>query len=192
MAHAWEHYKGLPPRIASALSKISNQIEPLLVVPEYKVALPGGGRESQNDAFLLARLGEKTASIMIEGKVSETFGPDIKSWLAHETDNKVTRLDGLGQILGLRERPAGHIRYQLLHRTASALITANKFKTNLAIMLVHSFSQNHEWFDDFKNFASLMDVPNDPKIGEIEKVGKNTDIPLYIGWVTGEQRFLEM
>ena len=59
-------------------------------------------------------------------------------------------------------------------------------------MLVHSFSQNHEWFDDFKNFASLMGVPNDPKIGEIEKVGKNTDIPLYIGWVTGEQRFLEM
>ena len=81
MAHAWEHYKGLPPRIASALSKISNQIEPLLVVPEYKVALPGGGRESQNDAFLLARLGEKTASIMIEGKVSETFGPDInRGW----------------------------------------------------------------------------------------------------------------
>ena len=191
MAYAWEHYRGLPERIAVALSSISEDIEPLIVIPEYKVALPGGGRKSQNDAFLLSRLGERTACIMIEGKVSEPFGPDLKTWLEPQTKNKMIRLDGLTQILCLEAKPPEHIRYQLLHRTASALITAQKFKTHLAIMLVHSFSQKHEWFDDFKHFAALMQTSNTPKIGAIEKVGTKTDIPLYIGWVNGEKRFLK-
>jgi hypothetical protein len=49
--------------------------ELLLAMPEYKVALPPLFRaESQNDVFALARAGDRTYALMIEGKVSEPFG----------------------------------------------------------------------------------------------------------------------
>ena len=52
-------------------------------------------------------------------------------------------------LLGLGELPHPQIRYQLLHRTASAIIEARRFKTDEAAMIVHSFSPSKMWFDDF-------------------------------------------
>ena len=45
------------------------------------------------------------------------------------------------------------IRYQLLHRTASAVIAAQQFGARLAVMVVHSFSPSHQWHDDYQAFA---------------------------------------
>jgi len=148
MAYAWEENAGMPPRIKQALSTaFDGNIEPLIVIPEYKVPLPGGRTQSQNDAFVLARIGDQTAVIMIEGKVEEPFGDPISTWFDATSKGKVERLAYLTQMLGLPDgSPPAHLRYQLFHRTASALIEAERFKADVAIMLVHSFSQTHKWF----------------------------------------------
>lgn len=191
MANAWESYNGIPNRIRDALSVISDDIEPLLVIPEYKVAMPGQGADSQNDAFLLARLGDKTAAIMIEGKVNESFGPTLGEWLKNASENKQYRIKSISEILGVSDSPNPELRYQLFHRTTSAILTARRFKTDLAIMLVHSFSQDHVWFDDYARFAKTLGI-EDPVRGHAQKWLGTNAIPLYLGWVTGEARFLEM
>jgi hypothetical protein len=42
--------------------------------------------------------------------------------------------------LGLNTSDVGGLRYQLLHRTASAVYEAQRYRSRRAIMLVHSFS----------------------------------------------------
>jgi hypothetical protein len=48
------------------------------------------------------------------------------------------------------------VSYQLLHRTASAVIEARRFKTDYAAMIVHSFSPTHRWVNSFARFTQLF------------------------------------
>src|SRR5713226_1410623 len=69
LAHCWESAGGLPDEIASMLRPHGGPAELLLAIPEHKVPLPGAFRgASQNDVFALARAGESTFAIMVEGK----------------------------------------------------------------------------------------------------------------------------
>lgn len=190
MAYAWEENAGMPPRIKAALNTaFEGDIEPLIVIPEYKVPLPGGRTQSQNDAFVFARIGEKTAVIMIEGKVEEPFGDPISTWFDPSSKGKVERLKYLTDTLGLVDSPPVHLRYQLFHRTASAVIEANRFKADMAIMLVHSFSQTHKWFGDYAAFADLMRCDG-AHLGNVVKSDLEIERPLYLGWVTGDPVYL--
>ena len=63
--------------------------------------------------------------------------------------------------------PSG-IRYQLIHRTASAVLTAREYFAPTAVMLVHSFSEDDRWWADFKAFAALFGKT--PEIGEVVHV----------------------
>jgi uncharacterized protein DUF6946 len=141
LAHCWESAKGLPPEIASILRPHGDDVDLLLAIPEYNVSLPPVSRgESQNDVFALARAGGRTFAIMVEGKVSEPFGETVGDWLQNASDDKHERLDFICKLLGLTSLP-DHTYYQLLHRTASAVIEARRFKTDAAAMIVHSFSE---------------------------------------------------
>src|SRR5439155_18833766 len=77
LAHCWEAAAGCPSEVSAAMAVSSDprlaDLEPLLAVPEFKVPLPGGERASQNDIFVLARSTAGPVSIMVEGKVNETF-----------------------------------------------------------------------------------------------------------------------
>ena len=57
LAYCWECADGgLPNEIASMLRPHGGEVELLLAIPEYRVALPGAFRvESQSDIFALAR-----------------------------------------------------------------------------------------------------------------------------------------
>ena len=190
MAYAWEENAGMPPRIKAALgTAFEGDIEPLIVIPEYKVPLPGGKTQSQNDAFMLARIGDKTAVIMIEGKVEEPFGDPISTWFNRASKGKIERLAYLTKTLGLSESPPVHLRYQLFHRTASAVIEAERYKSDIAIMLVHSFSQTHKWFGDYAAFADLMKCEG-VHLGNVVKSELATIRPIYLGWVTGDPVYL--
>jgi len=68
------------------------------------------------------------------------------------------RLSYLCGLLGLDMAAVGHICYQLLHRTASALIEAKKFNAPNALMLVHSFSYENEGIEDYQQFLALFGV----------------------------------
>ena len=180
IALSWEKANGLPPEVARILG---TDAELLLAIPEHKVALPGGRRDSQCDVFALARNLGRTIALAIEGKVNEPFGPTVGEWLVDGSEGRVVRLNSICQMLGSPYPPPENLRYQLFHRTAAAIIEAKRFKTDEAAMIVHSFSQSHQWFDDFSAFCeylgqvAVLNQPIEFMLGEGMK--------LTLGWATG-------
>jgi len=186
LAHSWEAAKGVPPEIAELLLPAVGSIEPLVIVPEHKTPVPGGRRKSQSDVFLLARHAAGTITCTIEGKVDEPFGPTVGQQMVGASEGQNLRMAYLCERLGLNNCP-DHIHYQLLHRTVSALIEADRFDARDAAMIVHSFSPANRWFDAFGAFVELLG-------GGIARVGEPLIIGglerrLILGWASGEQRF---
>ena len=93
------------------------------------------------------------------------------------------------RCLGLPSTIPDSTRYQLLHRTASAVLAAEEFGAKAAVMLVHSFSPADRWFDDFKAFAGLFG--GSPSIGQVFHARRCQDIDLFLGWCKGDGRFRE-
>lgn len=95
------------------------------------------------------------------------------------------RLAFLHTILGLDTPLPDPIRYQLVHRLASAVLTAKRFHSRTAVMLVQSFSPESRWFDDFEAFASAIgSVPARDAVARVPSVQSPT---LYLGWCSGDQ-----
>ncbi len=185
MATTWESGRpALPAEITATLAGTPlSSFEAILAIPEYQVPLPGGSRPSQNDLFLLGQVGDDLAVIMVEGKVDETFGPTVAEWIEEGSKGKQTRLDYLTGLLGLQGAVPDEVRYQLLHRTASAIIEAGRFRARYAVMLVHSFSDKHAWFDDYATFVKLLG--GTPENGGMGKIPGHTKPELWIGWAHG-------
>ena len=80
------------------------------------------------------------------------------------------------------------LRYQLLHRTASAVIEAERFGTDIAAMIAHSFSLERKWFEDYALFVDLMGVNGTN--GELETIVLPNGTCLYLGWATGDPKYL--
>lgn len=189
LAHSWEAGNNLPPEVAAIMSDAFGSPELLFAVPEHKTMLPGGTRESQSDVLALVRHPIGLACFTIEGKVDEPFGPTVGEWSAAASPGKVERLAYLCDLLGLPDCPAD-VRYQLMHRTASALIEAERFDAKLAGMIVHSFSPDSRWFDDLVRFGSALGCKIEP--GKAATVTTPSGRSLAIGWAAGDQAFRTM
>jgi hypothetical protein len=189
LAYCWTEADGLPAEVAAVLRRSSwfAQAELLLAIPEHKVRLPGAGRASQTDLWLLIRTPTALASVAVEGKVDEPFGETVHDWLAGGSANRQARLMGLLEMLGLSSVPP-ETRYQLLHRTASAVLEARRFLAAHAMLLVHSFSRDARWFDDFAFFCRLLAVA--PAKDVLLEVPGTTGPTLHLGWVSGDSHFL--
>lgn len=193
LAHCWEQADGFPAEITdlfsqSGVSSFQN-IELLLAFPEFQVSLPGGKRPSQNDLLVVAKGSDgHLVVIAVEGKVSEPFGPTLAEWNVSESIGKQERLGYIQLLLGLNDELPRHLRYQLLHRTASAVIEARRFNAHSAVMLVHSFSQDALWFEDFQAFLGLFGVQ--PQLNQLSWLAELQGINLYAGWVKGNKEFL--
>lgn len=184
-ALSWEAANGVPPEIAELLG---GSPELLLAIPEHKVSLPGGGRESQCDVFALLRTSTETMAIAVEAKVSEPFGPTVGEWMVNASKGKIERIRFICDLLGLGISPPEALRYQLFHRTAAAVLEANRFKTDRAAMIVQSFSQEHRWLEDFQAFAELFGLQAKP--GQAMIYDLPSGMPLTIGWAVGSEAFL--
>ena len=146
VALSWERAGGLPREVAAVLGPGA---EALLAIPEHKVALPGRGYHSQCDVFALVRVAGQTVALTVEAKVREPFDRTLAEWLGPApSDGKRARLAGICALLG-RDAPPMDLRYQLLHRTAAAVIEAERFGLAGAAMIVQSFDPGHAWFDDY-------------------------------------------
>ncbi|MFB1489804.1 MULTISPECIES: DUF6946 family protein [unclassified Thiocapsa] len=187
LAYSWQEADGFPAEVGSVLASVFPSPELLLALPEHKVPLPGGSRASQNDIWVLARSENQLISIAVEGKVSEPFGPTVQEWKTGSSAGKAKRLEYILSLIGLSSVP-DTTRYQLLHRTASAIIEAHRFNAAHAVMLVHSFSQTSEWFGDYAAFASLMG--GDAADGRMVSVGLRSRVSLYLAWVRGDAYYL--
>jgi hypothetical protein len=190
LACCWEEAQGFPVEVINLFEGTALEgIKFLLGIPEHKVPLRGGSTQSQNDAFILAKAGNELVSITVEGKVAEPFGPTLGEWLQDASAGKSVRLDYLKKRLGLRGNVSPDIRYQLLHRTASAVIEAKRFNASKAVMIVHSFSQETLWFDDYSAFLALYG--KSASVGDLVCVCTIDGIDLFLGWAKGDAKYLE-
>src|SRR5207247_2244461 len=191
----WEAaHPRMPPEVLRTL-ELSNapELQSLVVlaaIPEFEVDLPGGETTSHTDVLVLARNETGLAVIAVEGKVDEEFGPTLSSKRTDASDGQEERLAYLHNALQLPNPLDGAIRYQLLHRSASAVIVAREFHASAAVMLVHSFSPSKRWFDEYVAFGKALGV------GLVEgralRAPHLKKPPLYLGWVSGDQRFREV
>ena len=188
LAHSWHAADGFPSEILAILKPDFPAVEMREGLIEHKVPMPGKGRASQNDLFVIANSGAERICIAVEGKVSESLGPSIAEW-RDGSPNKETRLSGLLTWIGLpREIPQG-IRYQLLHRMASPVVEAVRLNASHAVMLIHSFSAVDKSFNNFADFIALY-VSDQVQLNKLYRLGVVDNITLYAGWVQGDRAFL--
>ena len=195
LAYSWMEAKGFPKSVKEVFQKsdypIFKNIEFLLGFAEYEVSLPGGRRPSQNDIFVLAKSQKNLVSIAVEGKVREPFGELTGEWSNDKSAGKAVRLEFLCESLGLNKDIIQGIRYQLLHRTTSALLGARRFNASTALLLVHSFSQEHDGFHDYSRFAKHLGLMT-AQLNTVHFIKRIDNIDLYLAWVTGKEKYLSI
>jgi hypothetical protein len=185
LAYCWQAVDGLPPEIAALFG---DDAELLIAVPEHKVSLGDTGRESQTDVFALVKSKNKTIAVAVEGKVNESFGPTIRDWYLDRSPGKQKRLEFLCKQIGVAFPPPLDLHYQLFHRTASAILEADRFKTDDAAMIVHSFSPDNKWLDAYAAFLVLFGLAANP--GQLVSKTLPSGRTLSFGWAKGDPRFL--
>ncbi len=191
LAYCWQEAGGMPPEMISVLGQVSSlkNLKTIFAIPEHKVPLPGGSRASQNDVWVLGESSAGLISIAVEGKVSEPFGPTVGEWFKNKTTGKEKRLQFLCNELGFDFPPPPKVRYQLLHRTVSAILEAKRFRTNEAVMVVHTFSTTNEWLEDFQYFLSLFGLK--AGVNQAVSVKLENEINLSLAWVHGSESYLK-
>jgi hypothetical protein len=187
-AVSWERAqrsdRGIPLEIAAAMDEHPGLVGArlLLALPEHKVKLVGPGKASQNDVWALLRSEDGLISMAVEGKAGESFASTIGEWLQEASDAKMVRLESLCQILQIDHPPSPTLRYQLFHRTASALIEADRFGATHAVMVVQSFQQDSRSWDDFAAFCQRLGTT--PVSGKLFEIRRAMGPGLYVGWVS--------
>jgi hypothetical protein len=182
-AHSWFAARGLPSTIRVILDSEPTFAGAKLLKAffEKQTELDDLGRgPSQTDVLAILQIKSGLAVIGVEGKVNETFGPIVRDW--HDRSaNKSKRLARLCGRLGLRPDDCGSLRYQLLHRTAAALIEAEEAGAHEAVMIVQSFSQHDVGLQDFRDFTVALGlaVTETNKLSEPLSLGA---INLRLGW----------
>ncbi len=198
LAYCWMEANGFPRSVRRVFSDsdipLFQDVELLLAFPEYRVPLrPYRSRPAQNDIFILARGNDQLIAMTVEGKVDEPFGELVAEWKQTDQGGKKERLSFLRNELELDTDDVDHIRYQLLHRAASAIIETKKFRATNALMLVHSFGEpNEEDNEAFQDYCRFLDLFGANGRMDSLVLGKNlSGIDLYFAWVNGERKYLD-
>lgn len=187
LAVSWERAqssdRGLPGEVAAALDEIPSLHGAQLLIgfPEHKVALKGRGKASQNDVWALLKTGGGSISMAVEGKAGEPFASTIAEWSRDASDGKKDRLKYLCETLGAAVASDSPLRYQLFHRTASAIIEARRFGASQAVMLVQSFRDDPVSWSDFAAFSTLLGAT--PARGQVVEAKSCGSERLFVGWV---------
>jgi hypothetical protein len=208
LANCWEigvQENGFPEEFGQPLNDLGFHLKVLLAIPEYKVSLNNEKAPSQNDLFVLCKEvnSNELIVVMVEGKVSESFDKSIKNWYLNKSSGKKTRFEFLAEKLKINPNISDYdlLRYQLFHRTVSAILTAEEFCVKKAMILVHSFSSENKWHEDYSAFAKTLNPNLRAEVGSIEYCKTlnsdndktlNSGIELYIGWIKGNSKYLKM
>jgi hypothetical protein len=150
---------------------------------ERCIELGDGSTPSQTDVLAIVRLPDELAIMAVEGKVNESFGPSVSEWIRDvaPASKKPARLKSLGETLGIDVSVCETLRYQLLHRTASAIYEARRYHAGVAVMMVHSFDPHDAGFGDFARFAVAMGIPDAAATRVVGPVIRDS-VAVYLGW----------
>ena len=191
VARCWEDAckntrNGLPREISKI---VGAETKLILAIPEHKVPMPPNRKApSQSDVFALLSMGPATCTLTVEAACDEPFDKEIGDWKKDRKNDGKSRLGPICEVLGCTD-PPDHLRYQLFHRTASAIYEADRFKAGIAAMIVHSFPP-HGGFDDFTNFCQhlgISQVHREVPMWIQLPSGRN----LLLGWADGDKRYLK-
>ena len=193
-AAAWEDAGSvLPSEIVTALQSSSEEalrdLKLLAAIPEWEVSLEGGETASHTDVLALARNDKGLCVIAVEAKVNEDFGPLLKDKRAEATAGQNNRLRSLQTLLGIQHFD-DLIRYQLLHRTASALLTARQFHAQTAVMLVQSFGNKPNLRADFDAFCTALGTKELSTALHVAPAFRSPS--LYLAWCSGNHKYLDV
>ncbi len=194
-AACWEaNEPRLPREISDVLDasgdKSLTSLELLAAIPEWEVDLPGGDRPSQTDVLAITRNEFGLVILGVEAKVDEPFGPTLGEKRAGTSGGQLERILYLERELDCASPLEDNIRYQLLHRTVSAILTARAFHAGIAVMLVQSFSPDFRWREDFEAFAAA--IGGNRVTDDLYEVERGDGPRLVIGWCKGAQEFLSV
>ena len=186
-ASSWESAAGqLPAEISEHLNSTElaplSDLQLLVAIPEWQVELPGGQTRSATDVLALCRNDMGLCVVAVEAKVLEDFGPTVAEKRAKASEGQGERLRFLHELLGV-EHFSDAIRYQLLHRTASAVLTARSFHAATAVMLVQAFDTPADRIDDLRAFASEIGATE--VIANVFRVARFDAPALFLVWCAG-------
>ncbi len=189
--------RGLRKEVADLLDqeKRLKDCTAIAAFPEHCVHLPGGSRPSQNDVWAMLRNKAGLVSLAVEGKAGEPFGETIENWWGTAPSaGKKKRLAFLCKQLGLTADAQAvaqgclpvalaDLRYQLMHRSASAIIEADRIGAHAAVMLVLSFRPDPSSKSDFDNFCAHLNAQPSSNGSSLRECSAIGGLPLFLGWL---------
>lgn len=184
-ALAWEKaVNGLPDQIGKVLDASGeaalSDLKLLAAVPEWQVPLPGSTTTSNTDVMAFCSNPVGLCVLAIEAKVDESFGPLLGEKRVGHDQGALTRIDFLQEVLQVPTL-GDDIRYQLLHRTVSAILTARDFHAATAVMIVQAFDTPEYCRKDFERFVDATHaVRLSASVWRL--VGHESPV-LYLAWV---------
>jgi hypothetical protein len=193
-AASWEAAAGsLPPEITARLNAAENacltDLKLLLARPEWEVPLEGGETTSSTDVLAICRNSEGLCIVAVEAKVHEDFGPLVGQKRAESSSGQSARLTYLEGLLHVA-RFDDSLRYQLVHRTASALLTAQEFHAGSAVMMVQAWDAKAKRRNDFEAFCLAVSgkqlAPLLYQLPDFERP------KLFLAWCDGDPNFLKV
>jgi hypothetical protein len=193
-AAAWEDAgDGLPKEIATTLQSSNERalqdLRLLAAFLEWEVSLEGGETASHTDVLALARSNLGLCVIAVEAKVNESFGSLLRQKRFKASVGQLRRLEYLQSVLDTPHFD-DLIRYQLIHRTASALLTAREFQAQAAVMLVYCFGDKTNLKSDFDAFCNALSAQS---LSAGVCVAPRFSAPrLYMAWCDGNRKYLDV
>jgi hypothetical protein len=160
VAESWFAANDIPTAVRAVLEQAEEYRGAELIDAglERCVDLGDGQRPTQTDLMAVLGVGDELAVLAVEAKVDESFGPTVDEWLVGASEAKHRRLAYLTGLFDLDPAACGPLRYQFLHRTASAVLEARRYRAKRAVMLVQSFCPKASGFQDYAAFVEGLGV----------------------------------
>lgn len=200
LAHCWHQSRGLPGPIARVLNisghELIREISFDLCLVEKPVFLDTRIAPSMTDLMAYGRNAKGDAVVFaVEGKADEPFGSRVWAWVRGDAKNptmsaeprrtRMHRLKFLAKHLSKEIPQNSTLRYQLLHRTVSAVLEAQLHGAVAAVVLVHAFGpEAADNFSDFSEFLRELGGSGVTKgtVSHPFQLGEQRDLPTYFLW----------
>jgi uncharacterized protein DUF6946 len=199
LAQTWQAAGGIPPGIKKALDdfhappisglSLDVAIVEMPVFVDTKTAattdLMGYARNRADEPVVLA----------VEAKAHEPFGLPVRSWLRGEVDEpssntephpaRERRFAFLCERLGFSVDLECGLRYQLLHRTVSAVMEGELHAAAAVVVLIHDFGESAP--GNWKDYELYLDALGFPSVvpGQVvgpALLGSRRSMPTYFLW----------
>jgi hypothetical protein len=188
-AHAWINAGklsggGIPSSARAVLDQAQEWRDAKVVIGlfEHATALDTQTGPSTTDILVVCDVASGLGAMAVEGKAGEDFDKLVKTYRL-QSPGKEARLKWACDQFGIQPDVCGDLRWQLFHRTLSAVIEAKHFKSSQALMLVHDFSGVDAHFGDYEAFGTAIGYKGMAP-GALTPSREFNGVSLRLGWVS--------